>query len=138
MIDASVRQLCTAVPPLSRVGLLATTGTLVTGLYQDGLRQRGIDAVVPPPLLQQRSVMRAVRLIKAGKPEAAEQALAPAVRNIAGAGAEMIVAACTELPLVLGHRVEHLPVFDPATALAQDAVALARRLPHHDHTKETP
>jgi aspartate racemase len=50
----------------------------------------------------------------------------------------MIVAACTELPLVLGHQAENLPVFDTTTALAQDAVALARRLSRPDHTKERP
>jgi manganese/iron transport system permease protein len=83
-------------------------------------------------------VMRAVRLIKAGDLETAQQALAPALRSVAKAGAGMIVAACTELPLVLGHRAEDLPVFDPTTALAQDAVALARRLPYHAHTKERP
>ncbi|SCE59110.1 aspartate racemase [Streptomyces sp. Termitarium-T10T-6] len=138
MIDASVRRLRAAAPSILRVGLLATTGTLVTGLYQDGLRERGSRRGRPPALLQERSVMRAVRLIKAGELEAAEQALAPAVRSVAGFGAGMIVAACTELPLVLGHQAENLPVFDPTTALAQDAVALARRLPRPDHTKERP
>ncbi|MBD0694818.1 hypothetical protein BG452_17700 [Streptomyces sp. CBMA123] len=136
MIDATVRRLHRADPAVTSVGLLATTGTLVAGLYQEALREYGIAAVVPAPLLQQRCVMRAVRLVKAGRLEAAGESLEPAVRNVAEAGAQIIVAACTELPLVLGHRAGDLPVFDPTTALAQDVVALVRRRPQNDHTKE--
>ncbi|MEU8921528.1 amino acid racemase [Kitasatospora sp. NPDC048545] len=136
MIDATVGRLRQAEPDVTRVGLLATTGTLVAGLYQEALRACGMTAVVPAPLLQQRCVTRAVGLVKAGRLEAAGQSLEPAVRNVAEAGAQIIVAACTELPLVLGHRAGDLPVFDPTTALAQDVVALVRRRPQNDHTKE--
>lgn len=138
MIDITVHRLRRSTPSVTVAGLLATTGTLVTGLYQDGLKAQGIDTVVPAPLLQQRCVMRAVRLAKAGKLDAAAQALAPAVRSVAVAGAQIVVAACTELPLLLGDQAESLPVFDPTTALAQDVVALAGRRPRHHHEKETP
>ncbi|WP_338930420.1 amino acid racemase [Streptomyces netropsis] len=136
MIDATVGRLRRWDQPITRVGLLATTGTLVAGLYQEALREQGMEAVVPAPLLQQRCVMRAVRLVKAGRPDTAGQSLEPAVRNVAEAGAQIIIAACTELPLVLGHRAGDLPVFDPTTALAQDVVALVRRRSQNNRTKE--
>ncbi|MGW6916408.1 aspartate/glutamate racemase family protein [Kitasatospora sp. NPDC054939] len=138
MIDATVHRLRRAAPAVTRVGLLATTGTLVTGLYQKGLLDQDIDAIVPSALMQERCVTRAIRLVKAGRLEAATHALAPAVRSMAEAGAQIIVAACTELPLVLGHHAEALPVFDPTTALAQDVVALAGRRPQNNQEKEAP
>ncbi|WP_063755123.1 cysteate racemase [Streptomyces achromogenes] len=136
MVDATVRHLRRSAPAVSRVGLLATTGTLVAGLYQETLREHGLDAVVPAPLLQQRCVMRAVRLVKAGRLEAAGQSLEPAVRNITEAGAQIVVAACTELPLVLGGRAGSLPVFDSTLALAREVVTLLLRRPQNEHMKE--
>jgi aspartate/glutamate racemase len=36
-----------AAAAVRRVGLLATTGTILTGLYQDGLRAQGLEVLVP-------------------------------------------------------------------------------------------
>jgi hypothetical protein len=64
MVEATVQRLATMTPSLTAVGLLATTGTLAAGLYVDELRASGIRPEVPAPVVQEHSVMRALRLAK--------------------------------------------------------------------------
>jgi aspartate/glutamate racemase len=47
MIEETARAVATAEPRLGRVGILATTGTLDTRLYQEALARHGLSVVVP-------------------------------------------------------------------------------------------
>jgi len=89
----------------SPVGLLATDGTIESGLYQRACEGRGVRIVVPNPA-DRRSVMEAIAAIKAGaEPRGAERELAAVVRRLARDGAEAVIAGCTEISLVPGDRM---------------------------------
>lgn len=66
MIDEVARHIRTLSPAVTSVGLLATTGTVRTGLYQQWLSEYSIDVLVPGPAIQDELVMPAIRAIKSG------------------------------------------------------------------------
>src|SRR5262249_32900601 len=84
------------------VGLLAADGCLGAELYQSALGRRGVEVRMPQPEAQAR-FMKALYRIKSGDVGAATR---DAVREIAAtltaAGADVLLAGCTEVPLVLG------------------------------------
>ncbi|MBN9794660.1 MULTISPECIES: aspartate/glutamate racemase family protein [unclassified Pseudonocardia] len=124
MIDEVARSLAGAAPPVRCAGLLATDGTVGTGLYQDWLHRRGVEVIVPDAR-DQRAVMTAILSIKAGRRGAAETAALAAVADrLARAGAEAVVAGCTEIPLCLATTDVTVPLLDPARILARAMVAL--------------
>ncbi len=102
---------------VERVGLLSTTGLVRSGLYQRLLADRGIEVVLPR---DQDEVMRAIYEIKAGRKAAARLALVRAARRLLDGGSQLVVEACTEVPLVLGG--EPIPLLDPMEVVARICV----------------
>lgn len=132
MIDEVTRHLRARHPQLRRVGLLATTGTITAGLYQTPLEQVGIATDVPEPDLQDRSVMRAIRAVKAGASQDTTTALLlPAVRALVARGAQAIIAGCTEVPLGLAVDASPVELIDPTTVLAAAVLRRVGRTTDH-------
>ena len=108
-----------------RVGLLATDGTLRTGLYRERLARRGLTCLGPDPE-GQAAVAAAIRLVKAHRVAEARPLLEAQVRALAEAGCDRVVMACTEIPIALaGSPVSGLLV-DATEALARACVAACR------------
>ncbi|MEW2158717.1 amino acid racemase [Streptomyces sp. NPDC007189] len=113
-------------PQVRSVGLLATTGTVRAGLYQRALAAAGLRVVVPGELSQGEAVTGAIRRVKAGDVGPAAVCLVErAAEELAARGANLLVAGCTELPLLLGELSAGLPVVDPTAALARATVRQA-------------
>lgn len=126
MIDAACDALAAASPGARRIGLLAGQGCLDAGVYQDAFAERGWTTVLPGAQAQ-AGFMDALYQIKGGAMGAAERAAFVAcAREVAGAGAEAIVAGCTEVPLLLEPADAPVPMVDATLALAEKAVAWAR------------
>lgn len=108
---------------LRRVGLLGTRATMAAGLYakralQGPSRARGIHWLQPDPAVQRDAVDAGIEAVKAHQLGHAERLLQEAARHLVGQGADAIVLACTEIPLVLQYAA--VPVLD-ATHLLADA-----------------
>lgn len=84
-----------------RIGLMATSGTLASGFYQQRLQAAGHDVLVPLSDDQARHVDHAITEAKSARWEAARPAAQAAAQALIGRGAERVVLACTELPLAL-------------------------------------
>ncbi|MFD5228719.1 aspartate/glutamate racemase family protein [Streptomyces qaidamensis] len=121
MIGEVARHLTTLRPAVRTAGLLATTGTVRTGLYQEWLDRHGIRLVLPGGA-QQNEVMSAIRAVKAGDHTAATASLAEAAGQLTAQGAQAIIAGCTEIPLGLPADAVAVPFVDPAVVLAQALV----------------
>jgi aspartate racemase len=84
-----------------RAGVLAGDACLAARLYQDGLRKAGVE----PVLLSadsQRSFMELLYRIKGGDTGGTiRRAMATLAKKLEAQGADVIVAGCTEVPLVL-------------------------------------
>lgn len=112
--------------PGGTVGLLATTGTLTTGVYQDRLEARGYRCVRPDDTVQAGRVMAGIAAVKAGDLGAARGHLDAAARTLVERGCAAIVLGCTEIPVVLTADMSPAPgigYLDATDALARAAVA---------------
>ena len=128
MIGEVAEHLTTLQPTVHTAGLLATTGTVRAGLYQEWLDRYGIRLVLPDPASQQSEVMAAIRAVKAGAHDAATAPLTCAARRLIEQGAHAIIAGCTEIPLGLPAETVDVPFIDPAVILAQALVRRARTI----------
>ena len=125
MVDETVAAV-RLVAPGEPVGILATEGTIAVGLYQHALGAIGRATRTPPVDVQQR-VTAVIAAVKAGRiTPAIQTAVITAASELVRQGAGVIVAACTELPLVLSQEHLGVPFIDPTRALAAAAVRVAR------------
>lgn len=109
-------------PYVKKAGLLATNATLSAGLYQRALELSGVNPQIPSPE-DQHLVMESIYAVKAKqtRPEQ-RQALAAVARRLYEEGADVIIAACTEIPLALSAEESPRPLIDPAVLLANAVV----------------
>jgi aspartate racemase len=130
LIEISVQYLKTKWKRISKVGLLATTGTIQTGLFQKAFSHTGIEVVVPDPEIQEYWVMEAIygkQGIKVmGPSENSKRLILKASERLVRLGAQAIIAGCTEVPLVLKEGDLLVPVIDPISILAKTAIEKAR------------
>ncbi len=84
-----------------RAGVLAGDACLAARLYQDGLKKRGVE----PVLLNadsQRTMMELIYRIKSGDTgDTVRRSMVTLAKKLEAQGAEVIIAGCTEVPLVL-------------------------------------
>ena len=119
MIEETVRTLSA-----SRVGLLATTGTVHTKLYAAACERHGVELVVPEAD-DQDLVMDIIHRVKAGGSGASvREYAARVVERLARRGAEAAIAGCTEISLISGDGMP-LPWIDALDCLVQASVRRA-------------
>ncbi len=106
-----------------RVGVLAAAATLQSGLYRDALAARGIAAVE----VEAAAIMPLIMAIKGGDtgPPVSEAMVALA-DGLVTRGADVVLMACTEVPLVLTQAQVAVPLIDATAALV--AAVLRRAL----------
>ena len=111
---------------VTRVGVLATDGTMRTGVYERELSACGIETLCPTDN-EQKAVMSLIYDgVKAGASTFDTAPIVSLVRRLTADGAERIVLGCTELPI--GFSRYGIPLdntVDPATVLACAAIRAA-------------
>lgn len=121
MICEVVERVATSWQRADTVGVLATTGTINAWLYQHAFARVGINVVIPDDVTQD-DVDGVIRAVKAGRRERhLAEVLARVGETLGASGAGMIVAGCSEIPLVLGGIECSVPLIDSTLVLA-DAV----------------
>ena len=111
----------------SKVGLLATEGTLKTGVYNK-IFNRDYVLVQPSKNLQKKSVNRAIKFVKMGNVRAAEKAIKPAINELIKMKCKKIILGCTELPIAIFafksfENIKSSKIFlDPNLILANSAM----------------
>ncbi len=110
--------------PVARVGLLATSGSLMAGFYQSRLAEHGVHCLVPEPDEQHRLVMAAVTLVKSGAVAQARALLLAAADRLIADGAQRVILGCTEIPIALADVPDayHGLFLDATDALARCSV----------------
>ena len=111
----------------SKVGLLATEGTLKTGVYKKFF-EKDYKLIEPSQKLQKLSVNKAIKLVKMGNVKAAAKAIKPAIDSLIKMKCKKIILGCTELPIAIFafksfENVKSSKVFlDPNLILAHSAM----------------
>lgn len=106
-------------------GLLATDGTVQTGIYQRTFAGTGI-ALLTPEENGQRAIMDMIyQGVKAGRRDYDASAARRAMEALLERGAETLILGCTELPLAVKLYALDFPVTDPTLELALGAIRFA-------------
>ena len=112
----------------SPIGLLATEGTLNTGVYNKFF-DKNYNLIFPNISLQKNSVNKAIKFVKMGNVRAAEKAIKPAIKYLMSIKCKKIILGCTELPIAIFafksfKNIKSSKIFlDPNLILAESAMA---------------
>ncbi len=130
LVEITAQYIRTKLKGISKVGLLATTGTIQTGLFQKSFSHTKIQLLIPTPEVQKKWVMEAIygrEGIKViGPSENSKRLILEASETLIRQGARAIIAGCTEVPLVLKEGDLSVPVIDPISILAKIAIEKSR------------
>ena len=84
----------------SKIGLLATEGTIKTGVYNKFFDKK-FKLIYPIKSIQSKNVNKAIKLVKMGKIKNAAKAIKPAVNSLIKMKCKKIILGCTELPIAI-------------------------------------
>ena len=84
----------------SSIGLLATEGTLKTGVYNKFF-DKNFNLIFPNQTIQNNSVNKAIKLVKMGKVKLASKVIKPAIDYLIQKKCKKIILGCTELPIAI-------------------------------------
>ena len=84
----------------TKIGILATEGTLKTGVYNKFF-DKDFHLISPTKSLQVNSINKAIKFVKMGKINEAEKAIRPAVNYLIKIDCKKIILGCTELPMAI-------------------------------------
>ena len=84
----------------SSIGLLATEGTLKTGIYNKFFDKK-YKLIYPNLYTQKNSVNKAIKLVKMGKVKSANKAIKNAIDYLIKKKCKKIILGCTELPIAI-------------------------------------
>lgn len=84
----------------SSIGLLATEGTLNTGVYNRFFDKK-YKLIYPNKNFQKNSVNKAIKLVKMGNVKAANKIIKPAINDLIKKKCKKIILGCTELPIAI-------------------------------------
>ena len=114
---------CRARYPGQTAAVLATKGTLTSGLYQKTLEAEGVPYLIPEAAEQEQLMTVIYEGVKAGAPPEAYRAEYLSVLNAMEArGAGYFILGCTELPLAAQLLGVDRPAVDPTEELAKAAI----------------
>ena len=108
------------------VGLLATTGTVSTGLYQKKLEASGIQCITPPADKQYLIDDMIYQGVKANNENYDTHAVEELLAEMQSTGAEAFILGCTEVPVAVSMYKLQGEFIDATDELAKAAIKFAK------------
>jgi aspartate racemase len=122
MIEETCRALRSRLPRIKAVGLLATTGTLHSKIYERALGRFGVS-VLAPSSSDQEKIQTAIAQVKAGiRDQSIKDLFESTGMQLMQSGAEAVILGCTEVPLAFDTGTANYPIFNTTLILAHAAV----------------
>lgn len=122
IIESTFQTIKREMPSVKKIGLMATTGTVKTRIYDDVFKEGEIEILN----LCEDSLQQMMNIIyngvKAGNIESQIEPFETLVKEIVDLGAEAIIAGCTEIPMLVQYIQPPIPFFDPTLILAKKVV----------------
>ncbi len=112
-----------------RIGLMGTRGTLASGFYGRRLEALGYAWIAPDEACRAAFVETAIAGVKAADLATARERFGLAARHLLDRGADLLLLACTELPLALPGSGLEDRCLDANHALAEAVVRFALGAP---------
>ncbi len=117
----STAKACAAAHPGKTACILATTGTLCTGIYEKALSQEGVAYLLPGDR-HREILMDGIYRIKAGERLTDPAPFQGMLEDLQAAGADYFILGCTELPLAVEQLSLSGSFIDPTLELAKAAI----------------
>lgn len=111
---------------VKRAGILATTTCLDGRLYQDALAKDGVESLTLDAEGLQRFMTLLYEIKRGNVSDAARAEMKALADLLIAGGAEGVIAACTEVPLVLNQGDIARPLVDTTAVLVERTLAYAR------------
>jgi aspartate racemase len=113
---------------IRKVGLLATSGTIQGGLFQQKLAEKGIETLTPEKESQEQ-VMAGIYAIKGATSingyTCSRAKFVKAAQGLTENEAQGVIAGCNEIPLAFDQADIDVPLFNPLAVLAESAIKKA-------------
>ena len=120
---AATAKTCAAKFPGKTAAILATKGTLATGIYGRALEDEQVQFLVPEAAEQDVLMHLIYDVVKASRPLAPEEETWRALLDgLRARGADYFILGCTELPIVADSLPVAGPFVDPTAELAKAAI----------------
>jgi aspartate racemase len=131
MPAVTIRAAVEEVPHARTIGILATKGTRVAQLYERAAEPRGLAVCQVSRTVQETVVDPAIAAVKAGsRLDHPESLVVHAVKELLAAGADVVIAGCSEIPLVSKVAARYVPIVDSVDSLAAAAAAHFTKFGH--------
>lgn len=128
MIEETAAEIALQNPDAKKVGLLATEGTYVSGIYRMALERKRIG-LVEPPEEHKALLLKWIYGLKAGRRHIPEKELSEVLGFFAKSGVDTLILGCTELPVLFNNADRKafgsFRLVDATSVLAKTAVRLA-------------
>jgi aspartate racemase len=123
LIELTLDEVSRSAPQANRIGLLASSGCLQADIYGRAARERGLECV-SASLDEEEAFMALLYRIKAGDlGESSRTEMRKLAECLIQRGADAIIAACTEVPLVLDGNELTVPFVSSTDVLVSYVVS---------------
>ncbi len=106
-----------------RIGLLATEGTIAGNVYHRVFEKEGYTIIVPKVSVQKK-LMDVIYSVKAGRVKEKVNLLQECIDNLSNE-VDILIAACTEIPILIPYIKSSIPIIDATLSLAKSVVEFA-------------
>ena len=114
---------CSALYPGKKAAVLATRGTLASGVYARALEGCDVPYIVPDDKEQDVLMHLIYDVVKASRPmDPVKDLWSSLLEGLREKGADLFLLACTELPILSDHLAVPGPFIDPTRELAKAAI----------------
>jgi aspartate racemase len=125
MIGETCREVRKTLPHAKKVGLIAATGTVCSGIYCRAFSRNGIEVLIPSEA-DQKKIQTAIEQVKAGEQNRlTRETFQSNGRRLVELGAEAVILGCTEVPLAFETNEVNYFAIDTTRILAEAAIAWA-------------
>jgi aspartate racemase len=126
LLDVTLNRVSKKGASIKNIGILTTTGTIQAKIFDNLFNPEGYTIIYPQEEIQDRFLMEGIYRIKAGNdPQESRRHFLRASEDLTKKGAQIIIAACTEIPLSITQADIAVPLIDVNHLLAEVTVQTA-------------
>lgn len=126
IIDEAIKELLRLLPEAKKIGVLATTAAVQTGLYNKRCAKFGIEVIDAPEEVQGRIHKSIFDFKYNGVTDRVREDMLAGANYFLEQGAEALLMGCTEIPVILAGSRFSVPLIDPNEIIAQAVVDYAK------------
>ncbi len=126
LIEIALKKIKKQAKNYKKIGILTTNGVIQSRLFENAFETEGYEILVPEERIQTDYVMKGIYDIKMGKEPASVKSLfLHACKHLIEKKAQIIIAACTEIPLSITDTDTQVSLIDVNEVLAEETVRFA-------------